>query len=266
MITALTERFGLAHPVMSAGIPLRIRNSFHPERSGTRVSVEGRPSPTGVKAITSIRDVSLVAVSGRGMQGIPGIAARAFGAVATERANVLMISQASSENNICLVVRSDDAARVVRALRAALEFDILKGHIDDVTADDTIAVIAAVGDKMKGVPGIGSLLISGSRMYGMTGTGGTANLGTIFEMNLDGTGYAVMHSFLGGPGDGNGPMGDLTLVGGTLYGMTGSGGTSNFGTIFSIPIAVPEPSTLLLVGGAAAGLAYRARRQARRSG
>lgn len=150
-------------PVMSAGIPLRILNSFSPESAGTRVSLEGRPAPQGVKAITSIRDVSLVTVSGRGMQGIPGIAARAFGAVAAERANVLMISQASSENNICLVVRSDEAARVVRALRAALEFDIMKGHIEDVTEDDSIAVIAAVGDKMKGVPGIAA------RVFGALG-------------------------------------------------------------------------------------------------
>jgi uncharacterized repeat protein (TIGR03803 family) len=118
----------------------------------------------------------------------------------------------------------------------------------------------AAGD---GADALGSLLISGSKMYGMTAQGGTANLGTIFEMNLDGTGYTVMHNFLGGPGDGNGPMGDLTLVGGSLYGMTAAGGTSNFGTVFSIPIPVPEPSTLVLVTAAAAGLAYLARRRAK---
>jgi aspartokinase/homoserine dehydrogenase 1 len=150
-------------PVMQAGIPLRIRNSFDASRPGTRVTVEGLASGSGVKAITSIPDVSLVAVSGRGMQGIPGIAARAFGAVAAERANVLMISQASSENNICLVVRSDEAARVVRALSAALELDVLKGHVDAVTSDDTIAVIAAVGDKMKGTPG------TAARLFGALG-------------------------------------------------------------------------------------------------
>jgi aspartokinase/homoserine dehydrogenase 1 len=150
-------------PVMAAGIPLRIRNSFDASLAGTRVTVAGRPSATGVKAITSIRDVSLVTVAGRGMQGIPGIAARSFAAVAAERANVLMISQASSENNICLVVRSDEAARVVRALRVALEFDIMKGHVDDVTEDDSVAVIAAVGDKMKGVPGIAA------RVFGALG-------------------------------------------------------------------------------------------------
>lgn len=145
-------------PVMAAGIPLRIRNSFNPSHPGTRISVEGRPAPQGVKAITAIHNVSLVTVAGRGMQGIPGIAARSFAAVAAERANVLMISQASSENNICLVVRSDEAGRVVRALRDALEFDIIKKHVDDVTADDSISVIAAVGDRMKGVPGIAARL------------------------------------------------------------------------------------------------------------
>jgi uncharacterized repeat protein (TIGR03803 family) len=106
-------------------------------------------------------------------------------------------------------------------------------------------------------------LIAG-RLYGTTDGGGTANLGTIFGMNLDGTAYNVMHSFLGGTADGAGPQGDLTLVGNTLYGMTGSGGANNFGTVFSIPIPVPEPSTLVLVTAAAAGLAYLARRRAKK--
>ena len=38
------------------------------------------------------------------MQGIPGIVAKAFDVVAEQQANVLMISQASSENNICFVI------------------------------------------------------------------------------------------------------------------------------------------------------------------
>ncbi|HEY1379480.1 MAG TPA: choice-of-anchor tandem repeat GloVer-containing protein [Gemmataceae bacterium] len=106
---------------------------------------------------------------------------------------------------------------------------------------------------------LGSLLLAGSTLYGMTNVGGPANLGTVFEMNADGTGYQVLHSFLGGPGDGARPAGDLTLIGSTLYGMTGAGGTSNLGTIFAIPI--PEPSALLLTaaGGVVALLAQRRR-------
>jgi aspartate kinase len=141
-------------PVYRQGIPVRILNSFKPENAGTRVSVEGHPSSRAVKAVTSIRNVSLITISGKGMQGIPGIAAKTFDAVAAERANVLMISQASSENNICFVVNSSEAARVERALRQALELDLMLGHIEDISSDDTISVVAAVGDRMKGAPGI----------------------------------------------------------------------------------------------------------------
>ena len=141
-------------PVYKQGIPIRILNSFNPENPGTRISVEGHPSARGVKAVTSIRHVSLITISGKGMQGIPGIAAKALAAVAAERANILMIAQASSENNICFVINSSEAARVVKSLRSALELDLMLGHIEDISAYDSIAVVAVVGDRMQGTPGI----------------------------------------------------------------------------------------------------------------
>jgi aspartate kinase len=140
-------------PAFRKRIPVRILNSFDPAQSGTRVSVRGDTTTLGVKAVTSIRNVSLIAISGTGMQGIPGIVAKAFDAVAEEQANVLMISQASSENNICFVVSSTDAPRVVKALRSSLEVELMRGHIDEI-ADQRVAVVAAVGDRMRGTPGI----------------------------------------------------------------------------------------------------------------
>jgi aspartate kinase len=141
-------------PAFKQNIPVLILNSFQPADRGTRVSVDGHPSSRGVKAVTSIRQVSLVSISGKGMQGIPGIVAKTFAAVANERANVLMISQASSENNICFVVGAAEAQRVVQALRAVLEYDLLLGHIEEIAADDSISVVAVVGDRMQGSPGI----------------------------------------------------------------------------------------------------------------
>ena len=140
-------------PAFRKRIPVRILNSFEPTQTGTRVSVQGDTSTPGVKAVTSIRNVSLIAVSGTGMQGIPGIVAKAFDAVAEQQANVLMISQASSENNICFVVSAADAPRVVKALRTSLEVELMRGHIDEI-ADQRVAVVAAVGDLMRGTPGI----------------------------------------------------------------------------------------------------------------
>ena len=141
-------------PAYKQSIPVRILNTFNPTHAGTRVSVEGRPSSRGVKAVTSIRNVCLISISGKGMQGIPGIAAKTFDAVAKEKANILMIMQASSENNICFVVNSNEADRVIKALRETLQVDLIQGHIEDISADDSIAIVAVVGDKMKGTTGV----------------------------------------------------------------------------------------------------------------
>jgi aspartate kinase len=153
-------------PASQRGIPVRILNSFNPRHPGTRVSADGHPSARGVKAVTAIRDVALVAISGTGMQGIPGIAAKAFDVVAEQQANILMISQASSENNICFVINSSDAPRVVRALRSALEFELMRGHIEDISAEHSVAIVAAVGEGMKGTPGIAA------KVFGALGAAG----------------------------------------------------------------------------------------------
>jgi len=141
-------------PAFRKRIPVRILNSFNPAHPGTRVTVEGDASAKGVKAVTSIRGVILIAINGTGMQGIPGIVAKAFDAVAEQQANVLMISQASSENNMCFVLSAAEAPRVVAALRRALEVELMRGHIDEITAEQPVAIVAAIGDRMRGTPGI----------------------------------------------------------------------------------------------------------------
>jgi aspartate kinase len=141
-------------PAYRKRIPVRILNSFNPAHPGTRVTVDGDASARGVKAVTSIRGVILIAINGTGMQGIPGIVAKAFDAVAAQQANVLMISQASSENNMCFVLSAAEAPRVVAALRAALEVELMRGHIDEISAEQQVAIVAAIGDRMRGTPGI----------------------------------------------------------------------------------------------------------------
>src|SRR6267378_227265 len=111
-------------PVSDAGIPVWIRNSFAPERAGTQITTTGHPTARGVKAITAITDVSLITVGGRGIVGLPGIAAKTFSAAASAQANVLLISQSSSENDICFIVNSADAARTVAELRRAFTFHL----------------------------------------------------------------------------------------------------------------------------------------------
>jgi uncharacterized repeat protein (TIGR03803 family) len=72
-------------------------------------------------------------------------------------------------------------------------------------------------------------------LYGTTLLGGAANLGTVFRIRMDGTDFAVLHSFTGGSGDGSSPSASLTCDGqGRLYGTTRNGGSWFGGTVFTI--------------------------------
>lgn len=79
----------------------------------------------------------------------------------------------------------------------------------------------------------GSLISDGTFLYGMTAVGGTNNLGTIFKIMPDGTGYTKLLDFAG-TANGNIPMGSLISDGTFLYGMTQEGGTNSLGTVFKI--------------------------------
>jgi uncharacterized repeat protein (TIGR03803 family) len=95
---------------------------------------------------------------------------------------------------------------------------------------------ATAGDEFPSDPHgpAGGLTLVGSTLYGMTDSEGSSSNGTIFKINLDGSGFTNLHLFLGGSTDGSHPDGSLTLVGSTLYGMTAAGGISNEGVIFQV--------------------------------
>jgi uncharacterized repeat protein (TIGR03803 family) len=80
---------------------------------------------------------------------------------------------------------------------------------------------------------IGGLVLSGSTLYGTASSGGTHGQGTLFEINTGGAGFAVLGSFTGGVAPAN-PFGQLVWSGGMLYGMTVSGGTLDWGTVFRL--------------------------------
>jgi uncharacterized repeat protein (TIGR03803 family) len=109
-----------------------------------------------------------------------------------------------------------------------------------------------------GNPYLGSLTLDGTTLYGVTTFGGANGLGTIFSIDVNGSGYQVLYSFTGSPGDGAYPVDSLAVDGTTLYGVTALGGANDRGTVFSF--VVPEPSTLALLAVGGGVLAMRPRR------
>lgn len=153
-------------PVIEREIPVWVKNTFHPDVPGTQIVRETMNTHGTVKAVTMITGLSMVTIAGRGMIGVPGIAGRTFSAVASNKTSVLMISQASSEQSICFVIPTDNAASVVATLQEEMARELDRGDIDRIWSDDGIVIISAIGSGMRGTPGISA------RIFGALGEAG----------------------------------------------------------------------------------------------
>ena len=141
-------------PALERGIPIRIKNTFNPTHPGTLVVGRSEDGGGGLKGVTAIRSQSLVTIAGRGMLGVPGIAARAFGAVARTGTSVSMISQASSEQSICFLVAETSAATVIDALRKEFQHELDRRDIEDISSLNPVVIVTVVGGAIKRTPGV----------------------------------------------------------------------------------------------------------------
>jgi bifunctional aspartokinase / homoserine dehydrogenase 1 len=141
-------------PLMHAGIPVWIRNTFSPQGVGTKITPDGSSRTQGVKALTATSDVVLITVGGPGIVGSTDVLSRTFGITAAVEADVLLVSQSSSQNDICFVVPSSCAKKAVEALRREFAQDLKRENVEHINVDTNVAIVAAVGQNMRGMPGI----------------------------------------------------------------------------------------------------------------
>jgi aspartokinase/homoserine dehydrogenase 1 len=147
-------------PAMEAGIPIQIRSLLQTENPGTRISADPEGKQTAIAGIASIEPVALVNIEGGGMVGVPGIAARIFATLATASVNIIMISQASSEHSICVVFRQQEAEGAMQALREELAPEIRAKQIQNFDLRKNLAILAVIGENMRGTPGISGRVFS----------------------------------------------------------------------------------------------------------
>ena len=148
-------------PVIEAGIPLRVLNTFNPNSPGTLLTNDKHPTNgTTIKAVTAFRDMKLVTVEGRGMLGVPGVAARIFSAVATTGATVPLITEASSEQSLTFAVPAQMTAQVLNALNTELASEISNRNIDHICATEEVVIITVVCPAMRTKFGIAGRVFS----------------------------------------------------------------------------------------------------------
>lgn len=145
-------------PVLRARIPMAIRNTFNPSFLGTHISDQTDPGGHAVKGISSIAKVSLLTLSGGGMFGVPGTAARLFSSLARSSINIILITQGSSEHAISFAIQPGMAQKARLAVEEEFKFELGAGLIDPVKIEEDLAVIAIIGENMRYRPGIAGRL------------------------------------------------------------------------------------------------------------
>ena len=147
-------------PLARMRVPVFVRPFADPTAQGTEISVRHTLSRYPVKALSVVRRQALVTVTGNGMLGVPGIAARTFAALQQAGISVTLISQASSEHSICLCVPAECGADARVALEQAFSLELSRRELEGMDVQHGMATLAVVGLGMAGSPGIASRMFT----------------------------------------------------------------------------------------------------------
>ena len=141
-------------PVLHKKIDILIKNTFEPEADGTLISSEPKADRTTVRGLSSINNINLITLSGSGMVGISGFAARLFSCLANQKINVSLITQSSSEHSMSVAVHENDCSKACDVIQEEFTAEIAIQNVNKPRVEPGLSIIAVVGEDMGYTPGI----------------------------------------------------------------------------------------------------------------
>ncbi len=147
-------------PIAQFQIPCLIKNTANPQAPGTLIGGEADQDESPVKGITNLNNMAMFNVSGPGMKGMVGMAARVFAAMSRTGISVVLITQSSSEYSISFCVPQSEQARARRVLEEEFYLELKDGLLDPLDVLEQLAVISVVGDGMRTLRGISAKFFS----------------------------------------------------------------------------------------------------------
>ncbi|WP_312055339.1 bifunctional aspartate kinase/homoserine dehydrogenase I [Pantoea brenneri] len=147
-------------PIAQFQIPCLIKNTANPQAPGTLIGGHGELDENPVKGITNLNNMAMVNVSGPGMKGMVGMAARVFAAMSRTGISVVLITQSSSEYSISFCVPQNELARARQVLEEEFYLELKDGLLDPLDIIENLAVISVVGDGMRTLRGISAKFFS----------------------------------------------------------------------------------------------------------
>ncbi|MBU9848488.1 bifunctional aspartate kinase/homoserine dehydrogenase I [Rahnella ecdela] len=147
-------------PIAQFQIPCLIKNTTNPQAPGTLIGSESLDDSTPVKGITNLNNMAMINVSGPGMKGMIGMAARVFAVMSRSGISVVLITQSSSEYSISFCVPQSELQRARKALEDEFYLELKDGLLEPLDVMEKLAVISVVGDGMRTLRGISAKFFS----------------------------------------------------------------------------------------------------------
>jgi len=141
-------------PLIDKRIPVWSKNSFAPEKPGTRIAPT-ISAATGARAVTSLARVALISIETASPElSGPHVMARALDALDRANVEVLVFSSSSYRQNFCFLVRTEELEKSLQALESALALELAHAYVRPIQIDENVGLLAVVGEGMQGKPGI----------------------------------------------------------------------------------------------------------------
>jgi aspartate kinase len=141
-------------PLVEKKIPVWSRNSFAPEKRGTKI-VDRLSGPTGVRAVTSMSNVAMISMEpANSVLSGTRVMARALDALALANVEVLVLTSSSYRQSFCVLVRNTDLPLALEALETNLMLELNHGYLKPIEVDENVGLLAVVGEGMRGTPGL----------------------------------------------------------------------------------------------------------------
>ena len=150
-----------AFPAMDAGLPVWIKNSFRPDVPGTRITrSNSSPMTSPVKSVTCVKNATLITLVTRRDVHPVELWGRLFLRMGQEQTEVLFATQSSPEHALGLVLRKEDSPAVLKMIQNIFRIELAQGVLSPVEVDNDVAVVAVLGESMKGKCGVLGRLFS----------------------------------------------------------------------------------------------------------
>lgn len=155
-------------PVVSEGIPIYVKNTFCPDAPGTLIEKNPPRSKERLVGISNSDKIALISLEGSGMVGVPGFSARLFESLSRSGISIILITQASSVNTMCVAISEKDAAKAKEAADSCFAYEISLGKLNPLKVEKGFSIVCLVGDDIMSQCGTTGRMLAALGRHGIS--------------------------------------------------------------------------------------------------